>query len=582
MFSEINLEASLSSPRKTSQNFFSALCVFLCLFFFWELSCQAFDEVLFILPKPSQVFLRIFHFPKLFLFHSFVTLKEMVGGILFAFSAAFPLAWCMERYKFTRSILQPLFILIQCMPMFTLAPIMVLFFGWSFTAIIIPTTLMIVFPLTLNIYQGLRSTPCELLDLFLSNQSTEWQTFSKLRLPWALPHIFSGLRISSAIAGVGAIAGEWAGAQEGLGMLMQESRRNMDLDSTFAGFFCLTSMSFLFYSSITFLEKKCLHMKTSRPSRKLCVTSLLLLISCFLPSCSSQDLDPQQTRLLLDWLPNPNHVPLYAGIQEGIFKKYDIDLSIQKIHDPSDSIPYLTSSQTDLSVYYMPHTIQAKSLGARIKVIGILFDHPLDALLFRKDSNIQSLEDLEGLSMAYSLGGINSAFVRSSLNEQGIYPQHAKKVNFDIVSSLASKQIDASFGVCWNIESEHLKSFGIETRWFTLTELNIPNYYELIVLGHEDYLQKNPSFAKKFQQALAESIHFSIQFPNQAFEHYALANPDKSPKTLSWEKNAWNITFPLLAKNQEIEIDCWQTFIKWMLKENLIEHAIDPTSFVCP
>src|SRR5262249_10309878 len=147
---------------------------------------------------------------------------------------SFPLAFAMVRYRSASSFLQPFFLIIQCLPMFTLAPLLVIAMGWGYATIVLPTALMILFPLTLSIYQGLKATPQEFLEFFATSGATSFQTFFKLRLPFALTHIFAGLRIGSSIAGIGAIAGEWAGAQEGLGILMLESRRNTDLEMTFS------------------------------------------------------------------------------------------------------------------------------------------------------------------------------------------------------------------------------------------------------------------------------------------------------------------------------------------------------------
>ena len=230
---------------------------FILLFGSWELACYFLPHFQFILPAPSAIFTALTTWYPRFLFHSFVTLKEMAGGFLLATTVAFPLAWVMHRFYGARTLLQPLFIVIQCLPMFALAPIMVTWFGWGFTAIVIPTALMIFFPLTLNIYQGLRATPKELLNFFAINGASRRQTFFKLQLPWAIPYIFAGFRISSAIAGIGAIAGEWAGAQNGLGILMLESRRNLDLEITFGALACLTIMSTSLYGVILFFEKLC-------------------------------------------------------------------------------------------------------------------------------------------------------------------------------------------------------------------------------------------------------------------------------------------------------------------------------------
>ncbi len=234
---------------------FFSLIGFFIFFGIWEICSRVFLHLLFVLPPPSAIASTLVECHSQLLFHTWVTLKEMAGGFALALGVAFPLAWMMMRYSTSRAILQPFFIVLQCLPMFTLAPIMVVWFGWSYTAIVIPTALMIFFPLTLNIYQGLRSTPKELLEFFHTHQATEWQSFFKLRLPWAMPHIFAGFRISAAIAGIGAVAGEWAGGQNGLGMLMLESRRNTDLELTFSALVCLTLISACLYISVLICEK---------------------------------------------------------------------------------------------------------------------------------------------------------------------------------------------------------------------------------------------------------------------------------------------------------------------------------------
>ena len=202
---------------KGSKYFYPFLLVFF-LALIWEITSQFSKQLAFILPPLSKILLSILQHPDHYMAHFIVTTQEILWSLGLAFSISFPTAWLMNHYRSARNTLQPLFVAIQCIPMFTLAPIMIIWVGWSMTAIIIPTVLMIFFPLTLSIYQGLRSTPKSLLDFFASNQASLWQTFIKLRLPWALPHTFAGLRIASSIAGISAMAGEWAGGQQGLGV----------------------------------------------------------------------------------------------------------------------------------------------------------------------------------------------------------------------------------------------------------------------------------------------------------------------------------------------------------------------------
>jgi NitT/TauT family transport system substrate-binding protein len=131
---------------------------------------------------------------------------------------------------------------------------MLVCFGWSKLAIIIPTAIMISFPLTLNIYRGLNSVTKEFLEFFKIHRSHFLQILFYLRLPFALPQVFSGLRISISVAGVSAVAGEWAGGQEGLGLLIQESRRNADYTAIFGALVCLIVLSLVLYLGIYFIE----------------------------------------------------------------------------------------------------------------------------------------------------------------------------------------------------------------------------------------------------------------------------------------------------------------------------------------
>lgn len=527
------------------------------LFAIWEWVGSYSQLHVFLLPSPSSIWLRFIERPERFFWHAGITLKEMFGGISLAFSAAFPLAWLMFRWRTIGSLLQPFFVLIQCIPMFVLAPLMVFWFGWSYIAIVIPTALMIFFPLTIALYQGLQSTPAHLLDFFRIHQATQWQVFTKLQLPWALPHILSGLKISTSIAGIGAVAGEWAGAQEGLGVLMMESRRSTDIQTLFSALFCLAAISIALYSFILMLEKKWIFRMAKNG---LMMLAMLALILC---GCSGKN-ESKDIRLLLDWLPNPNHVPIYAGIEGEIFKKHGLDLRILKIRDPSDGIPYLTSGQADISLFYTTETIRANRRGAHLQPIGILIDRPLNSILFRKDRGINQPSDLNGKVIGYCSDGSGSLMLEHLLQIYGVKPGRMLNVSFDLVGSLGLGHVDAVFGAFWNIEGEHLRSLGVDTGHYDVSQLGYPSYNELIFITREGFASATPGFAEAFQNALRESIQFSVENPEAAFQLYAEANPDKSNQTLAWEKKAWEVTIPLLAQNQEIRQEDWTNLAAWL------------------
>lgn len=541
------------------------LAAFIILVAIWEISSRHFAENLFILPAPSAIVERIVEKSDRFLFHTLITLSEMLVGAGLAILASFPLALGMYRWQSARLVLQPLFVFIQCMPMFALAPIMVMWFGWGYTAIVVPTALMIFFPLTINIYQGLKSTPNSYIEYFKINQATSFQIFLKLQLPWAVPHLFSGLRVAAAVAGIGAVAGEWSGAQSGLGILMLESRRATDLETTFGALFCLAFISLALYSIILLMENITLKVK---PMPTKALVALLAFLGMMLGGCQQSETSGE-TRLLLDWLPNPNHVPLYVGVEKGFFEQYGINLSIQKVSDPADAIPYVTSGKAELALFYMPDTIRAIERGANIKPIGILFKQPLNAVIFRKTEKIKKPADLNGKVVGYCVDGTGTVVLDYILEKNQIEPLEKRNVSFDLVSTLGTNKVDAIYGAYWNIECEHLESLGIQTDHFDLRDLSYPNYYELIVVAQNNSNQTDPGFVEAFQRALQASIDYSVQNPDEAFDIYLKANPDKGAKTSAWEKQSWNKTYPILTLDQHFDNEVWQKLRAWVRSHQL-------------
>lgn len=501
-----------------------------------------------------------------FFFHSMMTLKEIILGFLMACSVAFPLAWCMFRFKSTSLVLQPLFVLIQCIPMFTLAPLMVIWFGWGLTAIIVPTALMIFFPLTLNFYQGLRSTPQPLVEFFQLNGATQWQMFFKLRLPAALPYLFCGLRLSAAIAGVGAVAGEWAGAQCGLGILMLESRRNSDLEITFGALVCLSLITLSLYVCTLITENLC------RRQYKLHSHILIpfIALSC-LVGCSK----PTKTTLLLDWLPTPNHIPLYVAIDQGYFEEQDIHLVIHKMFDNGGGMSYLTSHKVDLLLAHLPGTLKASSLGADLRIVAVLIPQPLRGLIYKKNSSVLYPEHLSGTRLGYCIGGPDTIFLDYLLQQGKISPSSRKNVSADLVAALGTGAVDTIYGGFWNIEPYQLEALGIPTSYFPIEHLNVPSYQEIVVLANAQSPQTQPNFVQAFRTALEKSVAYCQQDPQEAFKIYLRYNPDKSTMTKSWEQKSWEKTVSLFPTKQSISHQDIKKFYAWQFEQRILSQTVN-------
>lgn len=207
------------------------------------------------LPSPLQVLARGFSGFSALSSHLAFTSKTMLCSLGLAIVISLPLSWVMSKMAWMRLAIQSFFIIFQCLPMFALAPLMILWFGWTQIAVIVPTTLMLIFPLIINFTKGFSAVPIEYEQLFSIHGASEREMFFKLRLPYALPFIFSGLRVAISFSGAGAIAGEWAGAQRGLGVFLQECRRDLDVEGLLVGLFCLLFLTLVFYLALYALER---------------------------------------------------------------------------------------------------------------------------------------------------------------------------------------------------------------------------------------------------------------------------------------------------------------------------------------
>jgi putative hydroxymethylpyrimidine transport system permease protein len=157
---------------------------------------------------------------------------------------------CLAASEAARRWLHPVLVASQALPVFALAPVLVLWFGYGPGSKIAMAVLIIYFPLTASLYDGLRRTDPNLLDIARLAGATPLQRLRYVRLPSALPAFGSGLRVAAAVAPIGAVVGEWVGASRGLGYLMLHANARMQVDVMFAALFVLAAMAVALYAAV--------------------------------------------------------------------------------------------------------------------------------------------------------------------------------------------------------------------------------------------------------------------------------------------------------------------------------------------
>ena len=226
----------------------------------WYLISDLGNYPTYILPTPLQVIgrlIQVIQDGSLFR-HSLVTLEEVVSGLGIGLSVAVVLGYGLAKSRWLERILAPYIVASQAIPIVAIAPLLVIWFKPGILSKILITALIVFFPILVNMVVGLRAVPEDLYDLMRSLQASRWQTLRYLEIPAALPVFLGGLRIGATLAVIGAVVGEFVGADRGLGFLVNVGRGVYDTPLVFVAVFTLVTMAFGLYGIVSLLEYRLL------------------------------------------------------------------------------------------------------------------------------------------------------------------------------------------------------------------------------------------------------------------------------------------------------------------------------------
>jgi len=226
---------------------------------FWEIAVRIWHIPSYILPPPSRIILVIGERWHLLAANSLVTLGEITAGFLVALIGGLALALAIHSSRIVERATLPLVIASQTIPVFAIAPLLILWFGYGMGSKVVMAAIIVFFPIVINTVEGLRAADPDTISLLKVLEATPRQIMIKVRIPQALPFIFSGLKIGVAVSVIGAVIGEWVGAREGLGYLMIHANAQLQVDLVFAAIFCLSVMGVTLYALIGLLERHVVH-----------------------------------------------------------------------------------------------------------------------------------------------------------------------------------------------------------------------------------------------------------------------------------------------------------------------------------
>jgi putative hydroxymethylpyrimidine transport system permease protein len=219
--------------------------------FLWQALVLVTGAPSFILPTPFKVLQTLVASRELIAWHAAITITEVLVGLVIGSVLGALTALQLMIFPWLRRLVMPIMVFSQAVPVFALAPLLTLWFGYGIWSKVLMAVLIIYFPVASNFLDGLRNTHPGYLDLARTMRANPWQVLFRIRLPAALPNLGSGLKLASVYAPIGAIIGEWVGASNGLGYLMLLANGRAKIDLMFASLFVLAAFTVLLHLAVS-------------------------------------------------------------------------------------------------------------------------------------------------------------------------------------------------------------------------------------------------------------------------------------------------------------------------------------------
>jgi NitT/TauT family transport system permease protein len=233
----------------------AAIGVFVLLFVAWEFAVRLTGIKEYLLPPPSRVWTE---FVKRFdpvMGSAWVTTQEIVAGYLVAVAVSVPLALWIAYSRFMENAIYPVIVFLQIIPKIAVAPLFIIWFGFGFTPKLLVVFLLSFFPIVVSSIAGFKSVDLDIMDFARTTGASQWKMFAKIRLPQALPQIFTGLKVGAALAATAAVVAEFVASDKGLGYLLLQYNGNLDTPMVFATIILLSLIGLVVYYVVELIER---------------------------------------------------------------------------------------------------------------------------------------------------------------------------------------------------------------------------------------------------------------------------------------------------------------------------------------
>lgn len=273
--------------------------------------------------------------------------------------------------------------------------------------------------------------------------------------------------------------------------------------------------------------------------------------------------------VLLDWFVNPDHGPVILADELGYFAEQGLEVEIVAPADPSAPPRLVAAGQAELAISYQPQLHLQIHEGLPLKRVGTLVATPLNCLLTLEEGPIQSIADLDGKKIGFSVAGVEEAVLSAVLGKHGVALEDVElvNVNFSLSPALMSGQVDAVIGAYRNFELNQMDIEGVAGRCYYIEEEGVPSYDELIYVANPERMDRE--MIGRFLFATEKATQYIVNNPEKSWEVFS-----GTARELQDELNAraWVDTLPRFAlRPAGLDSGRYLRFEKWLAESGLID-----------
>lgn len=252
------IKTDMKDRNDRKKRIFASALTFGGILVIWELAVRLADIPLYIMPAPTDICRALVAERELLLFHSIVTLKETFAGIIIALVLAVILAVLMDRFGLFNMAVYPILVVSQTVPVIVLAPIFIICFGFGMLPKILMVVLMCFFPIVISFADGMRQTDENQVNLVKLFGAGTLKVYTLVKIPSALPGLFSGMKVAATYSITGAVVGEWLASNSGLGYYMLRAKNSFAIDEVFACVAVVILLSLAMNGLVRILQLVCM------------------------------------------------------------------------------------------------------------------------------------------------------------------------------------------------------------------------------------------------------------------------------------------------------------------------------------